>query len=66
MCAALQRFPGCRVGRLRLTELQQKVCGEEEGMDESPRLRRAGAHTHPHLPPLINANTKYKHIHVTH
>lgn len=34
-------------GRLRLMELQQKVCSKEEGMDESPHLWKAGAHTHP-------------------
>lgn len=34
-------------GLLRLMKLQQKVCGKEEGMDESPHLWRAGAHIHP-------------------
>lgn len=46
-CERLRRGSPGAGGRLGLPELQQKVCGEGEGTDESPRLPRAGAHAHP-------------------
>lgn len=46
-CERLRRGSPGAGGRLGLPELQQKVCGEGEGTDESPRLPGAGAHAHP-------------------